>query len=109
MDGFSSCTLALLFPIRQLRVWHFSGSSFPPVIMCSSLSAPLNGSITFVVDTTPTFDFMTAAMYKCDSGFALSGGDEVRICKEGPMEGVGEWSGTEPTCDRKIHAHIQND
>ena len=71
--------------------------------MCSNLSAPLNGSITFVVDTTPTFDFMTAAMYKCDSGFALSGGDEVRICEEGPIVGMGEWSGTEPTCDRKIH------
>ena len=69
------------------------------MIMCSSLSAPLNGSITFVVDTTPTFDFMTAAMYKCDSGFALSGGDEVRICEEDLMEGMGEWSGTEPTCD----------
>ena len=67
--------------------------------MCSSLSAPLNGSITFVVDTTPTFDFMTAATYKCDSGFALSGGDEVRICEEGLIEGVGEWSGTKPICD----------
>ena len=77
-----------------------------PVIMCSSLPAPLNGSITFVVDTTPTFDFMTTAMYKCDPGFALSGGDEVRICEEGPVESVGEWSGTEPTCDCKENYEI---
>ena len=69
--------------------------------MCSNLSAPLNGSINFFVGMTPTFDFMTTAMYECDPGFVLSGGDEVRICEEGPMEAIGEWSGAEPACNGK--------
>ncbi len=72
------------------------------VIMCESLSAPLNGTISFVADTTATFDFRTTATYACDKGFALSGGNPERTCEEGPIEGMGAWSGSALTCFGKL-------
>ncbi len=72
------------------------------VIMCESLSAPLNGTISFQADATAIFDFKTTATYACDKGFALSGGNPERTCEEGPTEGMGAWSGSAPTCSGKL-------
>ncbi len=70
--------------------------------MCESLSAPLNGTISFQADATTTFDFRTTATYACDKGFSLSGGNPERTCEEGPTEGMGAWSGSAPTCSGKL-------
>ncbi|XP_064387965.1 uncharacterized protein LOC135336171 isoform X3 [Halichondria panicea] len=68
---------------------------------CSSLTAPPNSEIAYAPDTTAPFDFETAATYRCSNGFGLSGGDRVRTCLSGTLEG-GVWSGVSATCDMII-------
>ncbi len=61
--------------------------------MCPELMEPENGVITF---SGTNSEFMTMAMYSCNSGYGLSGGDTVRTCETGSNGGI--WSGTEPIC-----------
>ena len=58
---------------------------------CGEIGAPNNGEVMFNVTT-----FGSEAVYQCNEGFAL-GGNATRIC-----EGIGVWSGEEPTCEREI-------
>ena len=62
------------------------------------MTAPPNSEIAYAPDTTAPFDFETAATYRCSNGFGLSGGDRVRTCLSGTLEG-GVWSGVSATCD----------
>ncbi len=68
-------------------------------IECSSLTAPIDGIISYAVDTTAPFEFGTTATYKCNTGFGLSGINSDRNC--GGLNNLGEWSGAAPTCERE--------
>lgn len=39
--------------------------------------------------------FESQATYTCNDGFIISSGNDTRTC-----EANGEWSGTDPTCER---------
>ena len=62
-------------------------------VMCPSLTAPSNGSISYTEDMTADFEFMITVTYSCNSGFALLEGDAKRVCVRN-----NEWSGTVPIC-----------
>ncbi len=70
-------------------------------ITCTSLIAPDNGFITYAPDTSEPFEFRTTARYGCNNGFGLSRGDTVRTCGAANQGGE-QWSGTAPTCERKL-------
>ena len=63
----------------------------PAVVLCDPLSDPTNGMVT-VEDRTVD----SVAIYECDTGYELNG-DETRTCEDD-----GEWSGSEPTCERML-------
>ncbi len=70
----------------------FMNPFFPLVINCGPLSGPDNGLVTITVD-----DFGRKGSYSCDTGYLLTE-DVIRVC-----EVNGDWSGTAPTCDRKLN------
>ena len=55
--------------------------------MCSELSSPVNGEVTWTGLTTGS-----TATYTCDSDYQLTG-DQTRTCRN-----TGVWSGQKPTC-----------
>ncbi len=67
-------------------------------VMCSFLTAPTNGVITYTGMTSGSLGFMDIATYSCNSGYGLSGGNTVRTCT-GSAGSSGEWTGTAPTCE----------
>ncbi len=68
--------------------------------MCEELPAILNGAVTFHEDMEAPYDRLTEAMYSCDLGYILIGG-QIRICESVLVDGefVGQWTGSEPTCE----------
>ena len=62
---------------------------------CPALANPANGLVT-VSDETNIEG--TTATYSCFNGFDLTG-NEMRTCQN--VGGVGVWSGSDPTCERK--------
>ena len=66
--------------------------------MCTSLTSPSNGLISYGPDTTSPFNYQTTATYSCNAGYGLSGGDRTRQCVSFGS-GDGGWSGTAPTCE----------
>ena len=75
-------------------------------ITCTSLSAPMNGFITYATDNSEPYEFRTIATYGCNNGYGLSNGDTVRTCvaasQGGASQGGGQWSGLAPICLRKL-------
>ena len=69
------------------------------VIMCPDLPDPENGDIEYSTDLTATFEAPTTAVYKCDPGYSLAGGDSVRTCTGTGENTDGDWTGSAPTCD----------
>ncbi len=47
------------------------------------------------------FDFGTAAMYSCATGFFLEG-DRMRSCGGSEASNVGTWDGIDPVCTGEI-------
>ncbi len=45
------------------------------------------------------FDYSTVAIYFCDTGYGLNGGDLTRSCGGDDSSTTGSWSGTQPTCE----------
>ncbi len=66
----------------------------PPVITCSNLSSPANGTIKYN-NMNPQRLLGTVATYTCNPGYTLSG-NEARTCESDMM-----WSGSDPTCQGK--------
>ena len=60
------------------------------VVDCGSLEDPDNGQVNFSNTT-----FESTANYTCDLGYSLNG-NSTRTC-----EVSGEWSGDQPSCQRK--------
>ncbi len=67
---------------------------------CSSLITPANGQITFYYDASPPHDHLTVAVFVCNNGFELQGGDRMRTCFSNVSSLNGQWSGEQPTCAR---------
>jgi len=61
------------------------------------LPVPMNGFISFAMDPEDALGLTTTAIYTCESGYFLVGGNFVRTCI-----GPGGWTGSAPTCDGKI-------
>ena len=57
---------------------------------CGTLTDPANGQVNHTAGTT----FEQTATYSCDTGYNLMG-NNTRTC-----EATGEWSWSEPTCER---------
>ena len=62
--------------------------------LCSELSSPTNGQVTWTGLTSGS-----NATYTCDSGYNLIG-DQIRTCLS-----TGMWSGQEPTCESMNNIH----
>ena len=62
---------------------------------CSNLASLDSGTITYSDPIQPgnVYPFVTIANHTCDSGFQLTGRDELRVCFSD-----GTWSGDAPTC-----------
>lgn len=62
---------------------------------CPSLPSLNNGNIAYSdpIQSGDVYPFVTVANHTCDSGFQLTGGDELRVCLSD-----GTWSGDAPTC-----------
>ena len=63
---------------------------------CSDLTAPTNGMIGYNAETMNTRPVNTVATFTCKTGYTVTG-DMTRTCG---ADGV--WSGTNPTCTRKL-------
>ena len=75
---------------------------FPAVITCPLLEAPVNGIITYSVDTeSEGIGFGVSATYSCNhESLGLRGGDRVRVCgPDGDGDRIGKWSEEGPTCE----------
>ena len=70
--------------------------------MCPDLPDPENGDIEYTMDITASFDVTTTAMYRCDHGYSLVGGDTVRMCTGTSDSPAGDWTGTAPSCEGMV-------
>ncbi len=68
-------------------------------ITCTSLPLPGNGAIVYSSATPEPYQFGTTARYSCNTGYGLSGGDEVLSCGGDGSSPNGDWSGVIPTCE----------
>ena len=78
-------------------------------IVCTGLTAPANGGITF----TDGNNFGSAATYSCVEGFAMTGAIAVSVEMARVCLGEGAWTGRQgSTCDGKQYCiqqiHIAN-
>lgn len=55
-----------------------------------------------------SFDFGTVAIYTCNTGFGLSGGDVQTTCSGDSSSVMGSWTGTVPSCERESNSVIWN-
>ena len=68
-----------------------NASLLSTVVNCNALSDPANGQV-----STNRTTFGETATYICNTGYNLVG-DSTRTC-----EAAGQWSGSEPTCERML-------
>ncbi len=69
-------------------------------ITCSALTVIGNGMIVYSSDRTEPHDYGTTAMYECDPGYEITGGDSERTCTGDSSSPSGLWDGTAPQCPR---------
>ena len=88
---YDMCTSLKHFHVHNVcvmfSVWMSGCNIASSVGMCSELSSPVNGEVTWTGLTTGS-----TATYTCDSDYQLTG-DQTRTCLN-----TGVWSGQEPTC-----------
>ena len=68
-------------------------------IFCPSLTAPVNGSVTytFTANGNGSYPFNSVATYSCDTGFSLVGNSN-RTCTGDGSSITGAFNGVAPTC-----------
>ena len=71
---------------------------FSEQIACLALPEPENGRIEYSSGSTGDQLFGVTAMYICESGFGLTGGERVRTCEGDGNSPVGTWTGNAPSC-----------
>ena len=69
-----------------------------PAILCSKLSVPENGEVTF---NSQPFNVGTTATYSCYPGYILVG-ETTRTCEDTNRGTTGTWNGTMPLCEGSI-------
>ena len=75
-----------------------------PMVRCSPLLLPNNRSITVDYSTQAengTYILGTTTTYSCSSGFSLNG-TQRRVCVEDNDSTMGEFNGSDATCEGKI-------
>ena len=89
----------LLKCLLQKRSIQIVGYSITPAgaVDCFSLTNINNGVVTYSTTTSGS-----TATYACESGYDLIG-NQIRVCQDD-----GQWSGSEPTCERKLHQAFSN-
>ncbi len=75
---------------------HLQYSYILTAITCYDIPAVENGMIVYSSDTTSPYDHGTIAVYECETGYNITGGDSERICTGGSTQ----WNGTAPQCLR---------
>ncbi len=65
------------------------------VILCPGLTFPDNGT---VVISSTVLGVGTTASYTCNQGTVLVG-DVIRTCEDNGGATLGEWTGTNPSCE----------
>ncbi len=65
------------------------------------MSNPANGSVTFnsMNNENGDFNFGTEAVYNCNTGFSLVGGNNTRICTGDGSSTTGAFNGVALTCE----------
>ena len=97
MHGIYACIFYEKFVIELPLAVQSLSSLTSSDIICSSLSAPNNGSVTFISNaTSSSFSYLTNAIYSCAAGLGLTGGDPVRVCGGNVSTG---WAGAAPVCE----------
>ncbi len=91
----SHCIIIIknVFLFRIILLFCF----FTTAITCLPLRSVTNGVIRYSPDSMEPFDFGTAAMYSCATGFFLEGG-RMRTCGGNEISIVGTWNGIAPVC-----------
>lgn len=74
-------------------------------IECPVLASPANGFISFDLDITAPYSFLTTVTYGCNTGFGLTGGDRTRQCSSSSA-GPGVW--IEPLLSVKVSLYTFN-
>ncbi len=67
--------------------------------LCPALSEIDNGMIVYRADTTAPYDIGTVATYRCNPGYALKGGNDVRTCEDPGDGNNNRFNGEAPTCE----------
>ena len=70
-------------------------------IICSELTAPDNGQVSYDRAVITSVQFQTTATYTCNSGYGLTGGNRSRVCDGDGRSYLGSWTGTAPGCGGK--------
>ena len=70
--------------------------------ICPDIPNPLNGKIEFAEDKLAPFDLGTVATYICDFGYAVTEGNEMRVCVMDELSEAGTWNGNATTCDGQL-------
>ena len=72
------------------------------VATCADIPNPAKGRMEFNPRAVGPFKEGYEAVYVCDLGYRLEGGDEVRTCEMDGFSPVGVWSGVAPYCAGKL-------
>ena len=70
--------------------------------VCPELPAIINGMISYSPDMMAPYSVDTVATYTCNDGYVLTGGIEMRTCRDNGDGTGGSFDGTAPTCERKV-------
>ena len=89
-NGLINCLLVKVWITEWcFLVCHLN--SFLTAIRCSSLSPPVNGSL-----SGSKFSYNKSVVYSCNRGYNLENGNKIRTCLMS-----GHWSGKAPSCQRE--------
>ena len=78
----------------------YSDNVFSTAIVCDLLPGIENGEISYSGDEALTVGVGNVATYSCNRGYRLIG-PEMRTCEDVGAGITGEFSNTEPSCERK--------
>ncbi len=73
-------------------------------ITCRALDSLENGTIGYSsLVTTEPFSYETTATYRCDPGYNITRGNNVRTCTGDGSTPSGQWNGAAPQCPRMFY------
>ncbi len=73
-------------------------------ITCPAPDSLENGTIGYSsLVTTEPFSYETTATYRCDPGYDITRGNDVRTCTGDGSTPSGQWNGAAPQCPRMFY------